>query len=132
MIFHGPHAYISPAWYRDVPADMAVPTWNYAAVHATVRGRLLDDDATAALVTRLTDVHEAGRETPWAADLTAPRRRAMLRAIVGFALEVKRLEGKLKVGQNRSTADRLRVADELAASPHADVRDLAALTRGAG
>ena len=132
MIFHGPHAYISPAWYRDVPADMAVPTWNYAAVHATVRGRLLDDDATAALVTRLTDVHEAGRETPWAADLTAPRRRAMLRAIVGFALDVKRLEGKLKVGQNRSTADRLRVADELAASPHADVRDLAALTRGAG
>jgi transcriptional regulator len=31
-IFHGPHAYVSPSWYAE-PA-VAVPTWNYAVVHA--------------------------------------------------------------------------------------------------
>src|SRR4051812_47202497 len=31
VIFHGPHSYISPSWYQTEPA---VPTWNYATVHA--------------------------------------------------------------------------------------------------
>src|SRR6476620_4190294 len=30
-IFPGPHAYVSPGWYEAGPA---VPTWNYASVHA--------------------------------------------------------------------------------------------------
>ncbi len=31
VIFQGPHGYISPSWYK---AEVAVPTWNYTAVHA--------------------------------------------------------------------------------------------------
>jgi transcriptional regulator len=33
-VFSGPHAYISPAWYK---AEQVVPTWNYVAVHAHPR-----------------------------------------------------------------------------------------------
>src|SRR5260221_315449 len=33
IVFRGPHSYISPAWYAK-KAD-AVPTWNFAVVHAT-------------------------------------------------------------------------------------------------
>ena len=32
VIFHGPHTYISPAWYD---AKNVVPTWNYTAVHVS-------------------------------------------------------------------------------------------------
>ena len=42
-IFHGPHAYISPSWYRS--GSPAVPTWNYATVHAWGRLSLLTDPA---------------------------------------------------------------------------------------
>lgn len=31
LIFNGPHAYISPSWYKT---PFSVPTWNYAVVHA--------------------------------------------------------------------------------------------------
>ena len=37
VIFHGPHAYISPSLYD---LRKIVPTWNYAAVHAYVRSRV--------------------------------------------------------------------------------------------
>ena len=36
-IFHGGDAYVSPFCYE---AEQAVPTWNYAVVHAAVRGHV--------------------------------------------------------------------------------------------
>src|SRR5580658_2787659 len=39
-IFHGPHSYISPAWYKTTPA---VPTWNYAVVHAYGLPAIIED-----------------------------------------------------------------------------------------
>jgi transcriptional regulator len=121
-IFHGPHAYVSPTWYRALPEETRVPTWNYAVVHARGRARLLDEDGTAALVARLSAEHDPA----WTADLEAPARRAMLRAIVGFAFDAPRLEGKLKLSQNRAPADRERVRAALAVAGH---DDLAALMR---
>jgi transcriptional regulator len=41
-IFHGPHAYVSPRWYTT---KVAVPTWNYAVVHAYGRPQLISDPA---------------------------------------------------------------------------------------
>src|SRR6266700_2949172 len=37
VVFHGPHGYISPAWYaaRGNGVPNSVPTWNFAVVHAT-------------------------------------------------------------------------------------------------
>ena len=42
-IFTGHHAYISPNWYISRPA---VPTWNYAAVHAYGVARVINDHAS--------------------------------------------------------------------------------------
>jgi transcriptional regulator len=111
-IFHGPHAYVSPSWYGDHPS---VPTWNYAVVHARGEARLIEDlAALEQLVARLTDTFERAREAPWRMRLPADYRSRMLGAIVGFEIEIAHIEGKFRLSQNRSAADRVRVADALA------------------
>src|SRR5258705_63406 len=56
VMFQGPHAYISPSWYA---AQENVPTWNYIAVHAYGRARMLD---RAGLIILLKDlVHQNER-----------------------------------------------------------------------
>ena len=109
-IFHGPHAYVSPTWYSNHPA---VPTWNYAVVHAHGRVTLLDEAELHDLLLRLSAAYEAGNDPPWKmSQLPADYTSSMLGAIVGFALEVERLEGKFKLSQNRP-ADAPHVADVL-------------------
>jgi transcriptional regulator len=51
---------------------------------------------------------------------------SMLRAIVGFALPIRRIEGKWKLGQNRSASDQAGVRAGLAASASPQARALAA------
>ncbi len=115
-IFLGPNAYITPSWYATKrETEKVVPTWNYVAVHASGRLRFFDDPARLlALVTRLTDTHEAPREAPWAvSDAPAEFVSGMLAAIVGFELPIARLEGKWKISQNRPAVDRAGVIDGL-------------------
>jgi transcriptional regulator len=98
-IFQGPHAYISPTWYVTVPS---VPTWNYAVVHAHGKARLLDEAELHDLLMRLSAIYESGNPKPWRlAEQPADYVSTMLKAIVGFEIEVERLEGKFKLSQNR-------------------------------
>ena len=121
-VFSGPDAYISPGWYpAKAEHGKVVPTWNYIAVHARGPVELIEEpERLLQIVSRLSDQHESGRERPWAVS-DAPREYidSMLRAIVGFALPIRRLEGKWKLGQNRSAADQ--------AGVHAALNDSAAL-----
>ncbi|MDH3236032.1 MAG: FMN-binding negative transcriptional regulator [Alphaproteobacteria bacterium] len=105
-VFAGPHAYVSPGWYDpDIPA---VPTWNYAVVHAYGVPRLVEHPAhlraqQEALVARF----EAGRAEPWS--LASQREdyiEGMLKGIVAFEIPVTRLEGKFKLSQNHPKANR--------------------------
>ncbi|MDD0842447.1 FMN-binding negative transcriptional regulator [Pseudomonas sp. Gutcm_11s] len=128
-VFSGPDAYISPSWYAaKAEHGKVVPTWNYIAVHARGPVELIEDpERLLQIVSRLSDRHESGRVQPWAVS-DAPREYldAMLRAIVGFALPIRRLDGKWKLGQNRSAADQQGVRDGLDASPSPRDRELAA------
>ncbi len=128
VVFNGPDAYVSPAWYAaKAEHGKVVPTWNYIAVHAYGQAEVFDDaERLLQLVGRLSDQHEAGRPQPWALS-DAPRDYidAMLRAIVGFALPIRRLEGKWKLGQNRSQADQAGVREGLAGSADGRDRELA-------
>jgi transcriptional regulator len=112
-IFNGPHAYVSPGWYANHPS---VPTWNYATVHARGTARLMDDEALKRLIDTLSAYYESGREKPWRmADLTTEYVDMMVRAIVGFEIEVASLEGKFKLSQNRKADDIARVIAALEA-----------------
>ena len=121
-IFRGAHAYVSPTWYEHLPA---VPTWNYAVVHAHGKVRLLDEEALRGLLGRLTSTYEEGNPNPWRmeeqpADFIAK----LLPLIVGFAIDVDRLEGKFKLSQNRPGADAARVIDALEAQGAKEVAGL--------
>ncbi len=109
-VFQGPQAYISPSWYPSKREHgKVVPTWNYAVVHAHGTPRAIEaPDEVLAIVTRLTQTHEAGSAVPWAvSDAPADYIEQMLKAIVGVEIAVERWVGKWKASQNRGVPDRL-------------------------
>ena len=110
-IFHGPHAYISPRWYAE---PNTVPTWNYVAVHAYGRLRLLDEIETSHLLARSVLEFEADLQSSWAMAETDPALlEKLMQEIVGFRIEIHRLEGKWKLNQNHSPERRRRVIEQL-------------------
>ncbi|WP_434559590.1 FMN-binding negative transcriptional regulator [Pseudomonas sp. Z4-20] len=130
VIFVGADAYVSPGLYPSkVEHGKVVPTWNYVAVHAYGSAEVFSDaQRLRNLVGALTDRHESGREQPWKIDdAPADYIDSMLKAIIGFALPIQRLEGKRKISQNRSPEDAAGVRNGLAASPDAQDRALADL-----
>ena len=124
-IFHGPHAYVTPSWYAD-PAN-AVPTWNYAVVHAHGALELAGDPKeTRAVLDLLVERFESNRTAPWQLGLDPERLAAMVNAIVGFRIRVTRLEAKFKLSQNRSPEDQRRVAAGLDGEGYAEAEATAA------
>ncbi|BAO65449.1 FMN-binding negative transcriptional regulator [Pseudomonas protegens] len=124
VIFTGEDAYVSPSFYPSkAEHGKVVPTWNYVAVHAYGQPEVFSDpERLLKVVGGLTERHEAGRPQPWqVTDAPADYLEGMLRAIVGFALPIQRMEGKRKLSQNRSAEDIAGVREGLAAS--ADLRD---------
>ena len=113
MVFTGPEAYVSPDWYDTA---QLVPTWNYVAVHAYGRPNRLDDDGLCALVDDLSARNEVRLlpKPPWTTDkVPAARYQRMRTAIVGFRMPVLEVQGKWKLSQNRTAADRAGVASAL-------------------
>jgi len=129
-IFHGPHGYISPSWYETAPA---VPTWNYAVVHAYGVPAIFEDrDRIVALLRETINFYESSLKHPWSGELPPEYLDKMIHGIVAFEIPLTRLEGKFKLGQNRSAADLQGVYRALSESTHADDRALAELMRAEG
>ena len=120
VTFLGPHAYLSPQVYPDLAR---VPSWNYLAVHCTVRARLVEDpDAKDALLKTLIGDHEPAYAQQWRA-MDPELARKLLAGIVGFELEVLDLQCKLKLNQHRPEAHAAMKA--MYASGTEDQRELA-------
>ena len=130
VIFAGEQAYISPSFYPSkAEHGKAVPTWNYLAVHAYGTAEVFDDaERLLALVSRLSNKHEADRSDPWSvSDAPADYIDSMLKAIVGFRLPITRLDGKRKLSQNRNAADQAGVRSGLLANSNPQDHALALL-----
>ena len=110
VIFQGPHAYISPALYEEW---VSVPTWNYAVVH--VYGRVKLDDDVEAVLEKMIRAFDADYLTRW---LTLPEeyKSKLKKGIVGFEVEVERIEAKFKMHQKSSKTDRQRIIEEFGRS----------------
>ena len=130
-IFHGPHAYVSPSWYAE--PSKAVPTWNYAVVHAHGTLDIVDDTAeTRRILEALVHRFEANRDAPWTFAMPERQRDALVGAIVGFRMRIRRLTGKFKLSQNRGDADQSRIAAALDGEAYADAWAVAAWMREYG
>ncbi|HEY0624431.1 FMN-binding negative transcriptional regulator [Sphingomonas sp.] len=109
VIFQGPQAYVTPAWYPSKQEHgKVVPTWNYILVQAHGRSQVIDDTAwLRAQIDALTAQQEAGRAEPWAVSDAPPEFvAAQLKGISGVEIAIDRIEGKWKASQNQPAANR--------------------------
>jgi transcriptional regulator len=135
VVFQGAQAYITPSWYAAKREHgKVVPTWNYAMVQAYGRMRIMDDpDWLLRQISALTALQESGRPDPWAVDdAPAPFVAAQIKGIVGIEIDISRIEGKWKVSQNRSEADRRSVSEGLRQAEDDASRDMADLVDARG
>jgi transcriptional regulator len=109
LLFQGPSAYVSPAWYRDEPDD--VPTWNYAAAHLRGRCRIVDDVRRDEIL-RAT-VHRFAKDG-WQLDSVTPATLdGFARGVTAFEIDIESVEVAWKLSQDKPERDRARVAAAL-------------------
>ncbi len=112
IVFRGPHGYISPVWYAKAEA---VPTWNFAVVHATGQpSAITEKKALHDLLTRLIDRFESYQGSGYDfSKLPDSYVSSMMGGIVGFEMQIELLEGKFKLGQERSELDKQSLLEHL-------------------
>jgi transcriptional regulator len=124
-VFSGPHAYVSPSWYEE---PGTVPTWNYVSVHAYGTFHPVEDrEALLDILRASVREYEGPRPAPWVFDESAGHLEKLLGSIVGFRVEISRLEGKWKLNQNHSEERRRRVVRALRGQPDEDSQAIADL-----
>ena len=124
-VFLGPHAYVSPTWYREPDT---VPTWNYTAVHVYGVLRVVEDGPKVEeIIGRITEYYESFEPEPWRPDFTTDYARKMLKGIVPFEIDIEEIQGKWKLNQNHPPYRRQRVADTLKGLPGQNAREIAEL-----
>lgn len=131
ILFQAEAGYITPSWYPSKQmSHKVVPTWNYAVVEIRGRASVIEDpDWLHRQVSDVTNFLESRRLQPWqVSDAPAEFIASQLKAIVGIEIPITSIEGKWKMSQNRSDADRDGVIKGLSSpsDPHADL-DLARL-----
>lgn len=101
VVFQGPHGYVSPGWYGDVPA---VPTWNYTAVHLSGTPEILSDEENLEVLDRLVDRFEGRMPDPrlmWRRPNDPAYVRRLAAGTLGFRLTPSRVVAKRKLSQNK-------------------------------
>ena len=110
VIFNGPHCYVSASWYNN---PQSASTWNYMTVHAKGNIVFTDDAGTYAAIKEVTNKYE-GTATAAAFD-TMPKEYIdqMLKAIIGFTIEVEKLDNVFKLSQNKSETEQINIIEQL-------------------
>jgi transcriptional regulator len=103
LVFQGPHGYVSPSNYE---LKQNVPTWNYIAVHAYGKAKMITSPEDSVVVLeKMIGTFEPAFRNQWN-ELTDKYKEEMLKGIVSFEIEVTKLEGKFKLSQNKKKTER--------------------------
>ena len=132
VIFQGAETYITPSWYPSKHADgKAVPTWNYAVVHASGMPQAIRDrDWLLHHLEQLTDTQESRQALPWkVSDAPADYIDQLVAGIVGIEIPIARVVGKWKVSQNRPEPDKLGVVAGLLGRGDSQSKEMAGLVQ---
>jgi transcriptional regulator len=129
IIFHGPHAYVSPTNYTT---RENVPTWNYGAVHVYGNTHVFSaPEELLGVLHELIPMFEPSYAGQWAS-LSETYRERMLSHIVGFEITVTKIEAKFKLSQNRTPEEQANVIASLGAEPDTTISGTARLMRDQG
>ncbi|MGG0644395.1 FMN-binding negative transcriptional regulator [Sporosarcina gallistercoris] len=110
VMFQGPHAYISPSWYKEEN----VPTWNYQSVHVYGVASILNEEELKQDLTRLLQKYEKQRKDSVLWDKLSPQLlEKELKGIVGFKIEIQEVQAAYKLSQNRNEEDYTNIIDKL-------------------
>jgi transcriptional regulator len=124
VVFRAGDAYISPQWYPSKQEHhQQVPTWNYRVIHAHGKVKIRDDERyVRGVVACLTRTHEAMQAEPWKmSDAPKDYIETMLKAIVGIEIEITKIQGKSKLGQNKEHRDIVGVANALSTTGQREI-----------
>lgn len=122
VIFSEPHAYISPSHYDS---EINVPTWNYMAVHAYGRGKIVSEPNDVFKILEKTITNFESAYLPQWEKLPSDYKSAMIKGIVAFEITVTDLQGKKKLSQNKTEAERHRIIEALSNSASSNERLIA-------
>ncbi|MFJ4160407.1 FMN-binding negative transcriptional regulator [Microbacterium testaceum] len=101
VVVQGPHGYITPRWYGDVPA---VPTWNFVSAHLSGIPELLSPEENLRVLERLVQRFEGEGDDArglYAVPNDAAFVERLERGTMGFRLTPTRVTAKRKLSQNR-------------------------------
>ncbi len=125
IVFRGPHGYISPTWYAKTEV---VPTWNFAVVHAGGKLKpITDKKALHDLLAKLIQKFEHASKSNYDfLKLPDDYKYGLMAGIIGFEMEIESLEGKFKLGQERSETDKQGMLKNLGMRRERTLADLTA------
>lgn len=122
VIFAEPHAYISPKNYER---ELNVPTWNYIAIHAYGKAKVLNDDnEKLASLEKMIKLYDANYLKQWQS-LPVDYKLKMIKGIVAFNIVVTNLQAKNKLSQNRTAIEKENIINNLSNSPHQTEKEIA-------
>ena len=110
VLFTGPHCFVNANWYTDPQMGS---TWNYMTVHAKGKITFMDEEGTRNAVKAVSDKY-AGTTSESAFDnLPKEYINHMVKAILGFTIEVETFENVFKLSQNRDVASQKNIIEQL-------------------
>ena len=110
VIFNGPHTHISASWYTN---PVMGSTWNYMVVHAKGKIKFKDETGTYNAVKDITNKYEGPQSAAAFDKLPKEYVEQMVKAIVGFTIEVEMLDNVFKLSQNRDEASQKNIIEQL-------------------
>jgi transcriptional regulator len=111
VLFTGPHAYISASVYEQ-PASAS--TWNYSAIQAKGKLKLMNSEGTRNAITQLTDRFEDPNSSPAAFhSMDDSYIEKHLKTIAGFEILLEEINTVFKLSQNHNENNRKAIVKNL-------------------
>ncbi|MFJ7736295.1 FMN-binding negative transcriptional regulator [Lysinibacillus sp. NPDC097287] len=127
VVFHGPHAYISPTWYQE---ENTVPTWNYTAVHVVGKVKVVkESERLQDILEKTIHFNEQFETNPWQANFDAKAISGMMNGIVGVEVNIESIEGKWKMNQHHPVKRQQNAIEGLMQSPQIYAKQVAKLMK---
>lgn len=110
-VFTGAHTYVSASWYSN---PQTASTWNYISVHARGKIKFLDEQQLIGILKETTGHFENNPYSKASFDqLNEEYVQKLVKAIIGFEIEVDQIDNVFKLSQNRDEESYQNIIREL-------------------